>query len=167
MLEGHSEPEAQRQANLEFGGLPQVQEAVRDTWVWPWLDAFMRDAHYALRSLSRNWGFTLGAGGVLALAIGANIALFSVLNTVLLQPLAYPDAERLVAIETRSTSTGRTSQDVSGADFLDWQAQSDVFEVMAVYNGGDNDGDDMATIVGDQAVFANARFVSPHFFAVF
>ena len=132
-----SEPEARRQASLEFGGVPQVQEAVRDTWISRWLDALLRDVRYAIRSLTRSWGFALGAGAVLALAIGANTAIFSVVNTVLLQPLPYPDAERLVSVETLWTNTGRASQDVSGPDFLDWQAQNDVFEKMAASYGGD------------------------------
>jgi predicted permease len=160
---GLSEPEARRQASLEFGGVPQVREAVRDTWILRWLDALMRDVHYAIRGLTRSWGFSLGAGAVLALAIGANIAIFSVVNTVLLQPLAYPDAERIVSVETLWTNTGRATQDVSGPDFLDWQARNDVFEKMAVSYGGD----DFAAIVGDRAVFANARYVSAEFFAVF
>ena len=161
--DGLSEPEARRRASLELGGVPQVQEAVRDTWIWRWLDALMRDVRYAMRSLTRSWGFALGAGAVLALAIGANIAIFSVVDTVLLQPLAYPDAERLVSVETLWTNTGRASQDVSGPDFLDWQAQNDVFEKMAVSYGGD----DFPTIVGGRALFANPRFVSTDFFAVF
>ena len=160
---GLSEPEARRQASLELGGVPQVQEAVRDTWIWRWLDALMRDVRYAIRSLTRNWGFALGAGGVLALAVGANVAIFSVVNTVLLQPLPYPGAERLVSVETFWTNTGRASEDVSGLDFLDWQAQSDVFEKMAAYYGGD----DFAAIVGDRALFANPRYISAEFFEVF
>ena len=164
---GLSEPEARRQASIEFGGVPQVQEAVRDAWKSRWLDDLVGDVRYAIRTLTRSWGFALGAGAVLALAIGANVAIFSVVNAVLLQPLPYPDAGRLVSVETFWTNTGRASQDVSGPDFLDWQAQNDVFEKMAVSNGGDNDGDDSATIVGDRAVFANARYVSAEFFAVF
>ena len=159
---GLSEPEARRRASLELGGVPQVQEAVRDTWIWRWLDALMRDLRDAMRSLTRSWGFTLGAGAVLALTIGANIAIFSVVNTVLLQPLAYPDAERLVSVETFWTNTGRSSQDVSGADFLDWQAQNDVFEQMAVSNGNT----DTALVVGDRAVFASDQYVSADFFTV-
>ena len=161
--DGLSEPEAWRRANIELGGVPQVQEAVRDTWIWRWLDALLRDVRDAMRSLTRSWGFTVGAGAVLALAIGANTAIFSVVNTVLLQPLAYPDAERIVSIETLWSNTGRASQDVSGPDFLDWQAQNNVFEKMAVSYGGD----DFRTIVGDRAMFANVRFVSADFFAVF
>ncbi len=107
---GLSEPEARRQASLELGGVAQVQEAVRDTWIWRWLDALVRDVRYAMRSLTRSWGFTLGAGAVLALSIGANVAIFSVVNTVLLQPLPYPAAERLVSVETFWTNTGRANQ---------------------------------------------------------
>ena len=164
---GLNEADARRWARIELGGVAQVQEAVRDTWTHQWLDAVVRDVPYAMRTLRKSWGFTLGAGAVLALTIGANVAIFSVVNSVLLQPLPYPDAERLVSIETLWTNTGRASQDVSGPDFHDWRARSDVFETMAVYSGGDNAGDNISARVGDRAVFANARFVSGDFFAVF
>jgi putative ABC transport system permease protein len=168
ITDGSSEPEARRRASLELGGVPQVQEAVRETWIWRWLDALLRDVRYALRSLTRSWGFSLGAGAVLALAIGATVAIFSVVNTVLLQPLAYPDANRIVSVETFWTNTGRTSQNVSGPDFLDWKAQNDVFEKMAVYYSGDTGGtDDAPVILGDRATFANPRYVSADFFAIF
>jgi putative ABC transport system permease protein len=160
---GLSEPEARRRANLELGGVPQVQEAVRDTWRWRWLDALIRDLRYAMRSLIKSPAFALGAGAVLALAIGATTAIFSVVNMVLLQPLAFPHSERIVSIETLWVNSGRTSQDVSGADFLDWQAQNDVFDKMAVSYSNNDD----AIVVGDRAVFANGRFVSADFFAVF
>ena len=168
IADGLSEPEARRRASLELGGVPQVQEAVRDTWIWRWLDVFVRDVRYALRSLTKSWGFTVGAGAVLALAIGANVAIFSVVNTVLLRPLAYPDADRIASVETLWTNTGRASQAVSGPDFLDWQARNDVFERMAVYYSGDTGGtDDAPVILGDRATFANPRYVSADFFAVF
>ena len=161
--DGLSESEARRRACIELGGVPQVQEAVRDTWIWRWLDALVRDVRDAMRGLTRSWGFTVGAGAVLALTIGANIAMFSVVNTVLLQPLAYPDAERIVSIETLWTDTGRFSPDVSGPDFLDWQAQSNVFEKLAVSFSNT----DEAIFLGDRAVFGNCGYVSADFFAVF
>jgi predicted permease len=165
---GLSESEARRQVRLELGGAAQVQEAVRDEWTYRWLDAVVRDVRYSVRSLRKSWGFTLGAGAVLALAIGANVAIFSVVNTVLLQPLPYPDAGRIVSIETLWTNTGVTSQAVSGPDFLDWQARNDVFDKMAVYYSGDTGGtDDAPVILGDRATFANPRYVSADFFAVF
>ena len=163
MKNGSSEAEARRQASIEFGGVARVQEEVRDTWTWRWLDALVLDVRYAIRGLVKSWGFTLGTGAVLALAIGATIAIFSVVNAVLLQPLAYPDAVRIVSVETFWTNTGRASQDVSGPDFLDWQAQSNVFEKMAVSFSNT----DEAIIVGDGAVFGNGGYVSADFFAVF
>jgi predicted permease len=161
--EGVSEPEARRQARLELGGVPQVQEAVRDTWISQWLDTLVRDVRYAIRSLTRSWGFTVGASAVLALAIGASVATFSVVSTVLLQPLPYPHSERIISIETLFTNTGQSSEMVSGPDFLDWRARNDVFEKMAAYFGGD----DWPAIVDGRAMFANYRFVSADFFELF
>jgi putative ABC transport system permease protein len=163
MKKGLSETEARRQASIEFGGVAQVQEDVRDTWIWRSLDALVLDVRYSIRGLVKSWGFALGTGAVLALGLGATLAIFSVVNTVLLQPLAYPDAERIVSVETFWTNTGRPSQDVSGPDFLDWQAQNDVFETMAHFSGEE----DVAIVAGDHAEFANDMYVSPDFFAVF
>lgn len=131
------------------------------------MDQLVLDLRFAIRSLLGRPGFSATAVATLALAVGASVAIFSVVNTVLLRPLPYPEADRIVTLETFWANTGQSSQEVSGPDFLDWQAQSDVFEVMAAYNGGDNLGNDFPTIVGDRAVFANARFVTRDFFAVF
>jgi putative ABC transport system permease protein len=160
---GLDETEARRRARIEFGGLSQTQEETRETWVWRWLDSLVGDVRYSIRSLSKSLTFTLGAGAVLALAIGANLAIFSVVNTVLIQPLAYPDAERMVSVETFWTNTGRADQEVSGPDFLDWQAQNNVFESMAHYAGEEG----VATVVGDRAEFCNDMYVSADFFTVF
>jgi putative ABC transport system permease protein len=127
------------------------------------MDHVRLDVRFALRALSRQPGFAATAVITLALGIGATIAIFSVVNTVLLQPLPYPDAERIVSVETLWTHTGRSSQDVSGPDFLDWQAQNDVFEKMAAYYGNT----DTPVVIGDRAVFANDQFVSADFFAIF
>ncbi len=126
-------------------------------------DALFREVGLSIRGLLKNWGFALGTTAVLALAIGANASMFSIVNTVLLQPLAYPDAERIVSVETFWSNTGRSSQDVSTPDFVDWQAQNDVFEAMAYYSGEK----DVAIVVGDRAEFANDMYVSVDFFSVF
>jgi predicted permease len=169
--EGLTEPEARRQASLELGGVAQVQEAVRDAWISRWLDALARDARHAIRGLARSPGFALGAGAVLAVAIGASVAIFSVVSTVLLRPLPFPDAGRIVSIETLFTNTGQSSPMVSAPDFLDWQARNDVFETMAVFASGGDPASRIAastaTIVGSRAMFANARYVSADFFPVF
>jgi predicted permease len=155
--------EADRQAKLELGGVSQVREAVRDTWTWGWLDAVRPDVRHALRRLKRSPAFTLGVGTVLTIAIGANVTLFTVVNAALLRPLDYPDAERLVTLETQWHSTGRLSPNVSGPDFLDWQKHSDLFDAVAAWYGEE----DVATLVGGHPVFANDRYVSADFFTVF
>ncbi len=160
---GLDEPEARRRARLEFGGLSQTQEETRETWVWRWLDSLIVDVRYSIRSLSKSLAFTLGAGAVLAIAMGSNLAVFSVVNTVLLQPLAYPDAERIVSVETYWSNTGRADRNVSAPDFHDWQAQNDVFDAMAYYSGEEG----VAIVVGDRAEFANDMYVSADFFKVF
>lgn len=163
MESGLSEVEARRLASLEFGGVSRIEEEVRDTWVWRWLDVLVSDVRYTIRGLLRSWRFALGTGAVLALAIGATVAMFSVVNTVLLEPLPYQGAERLMSVETFWTNTGRSSDGVSGPDFLDWQAQNNVFEAMAVSYSNKDD----ATVVSDRALFANTEYVSIGFFDVF
>ena len=97
------------------------------------MSALLQDLRYGLRMLAKNPGFTVVAVLTLALGIGANTAIFSVVNTVFLSPLPYPDAERLVIIN--EASKPMPEGPVSYPNFLDWQAQNQVFERMAVFQG--------------------------------
>ncbi|MCC7007682.1 MAG: ABC transporter permease [Acidobacteria bacterium] len=155
--------DARRRAAIELGGVAQAQERVRDTWTWRSVDALTRDVRQAVRSLRKSRGFTLGAGIILTLGIGVNTALFSVVHAVLLEPLAYPQADRLVAMETVWTNTGERRPEVSGPDFLDWQAERGVFDLLAHASGED----DMSTTVNARGGFGNLRHVSADFFGVF
>ena len=94
------------------------------------------DFTYAVRSLLKNPGFTLLAILVMALGIGANTAVFSVVNTVVLKPLAYRDPDRIVTLRNFWKKTGNPSSSVSAPDFRDWHDQSSSFEALAYYTYG-------------------------------
>src|ERR1700758_1042117 len=82
----------------ELGNLTLAAERRRDVWGWTWLEQWARDVRYAARMLRHNPMFTLVATLTLAIGIGANAAVFSVVNSVLLNPLRYPKSEELVAV---------------------------------------------------------------------
>src|SRR5215468_4961814 len=87
-----------RAARLRFGGVSQAMDAIRDQRGVPWLDTLTRDVRYGIRSLVRTPGFALTIVLTLALGTGANTAVFSAIDAVLLRPLPFPDADRLVQI---------------------------------------------------------------------
>jgi predicted permease len=98
-----------------------------------------QDIRYGLRVLAKNPGFAAVTIAVLALGIGANTAIFSVVNAVLLRPLPFPDSQRIVSVPhvpPQEIFPGRKTFSVSPANYLDWKSQSDVFESLAVYGGG-------------------------------
>src|SRR5712664_3354565 len=90
------------------------------------------DLRFAIRSLRKNPGFTLLAVLIMALGIGANTAVFSVVNAVLLKPLAYQDPDRIVMLSSLWKRSGRHGQ-VSAPDYRDWHDQSSAFTSMAYY----------------------------------
>ncbi|MEN3332888.1 MAG: hypothetical protein V7641_2253, partial [Blastocatellia bacterium] len=95
------------------------------------METLVQDARYAIRMLLKSPGFTLVAALALALGIGANTAIFSVVNAVMIRPLPYRDASRLVMVWEDNRIRGKHQNVVSPANFLDWKEQSDVFEDMA------------------------------------
>src|SRR5262245_42888684 len=125
------------------------------------MDSFLQDLRYAWRSLGRQPAFAFLAVATLALGIGANAAIFTVINAVLLRPLAYPHPERVVAITTHWRHTGLQGT-VSAPDFHDWHDTATSFEAMAYYIGGET-----STTVNGAADYATVIRVTPGFFIAF
>jgi predicted permease len=122
---------ARRDAMLKLGGLDQTKERYRDRRGLPGVEYLIRDVRFAARTLRKNPGFASTAILTLALGIGANTAIFSVVNAVLLRPLPFPQAGRLVLIWATNTKTGDTFDVASYPDFEDWKARSQSFDAMA------------------------------------
>ncbi|HEX2918228.1 MAG TPA: permease prefix domain 1-containing protein, partial [Edaphobacter sp.] len=95
---GMSPDEARRRAMVRFGGVEQAKERQRESRGLPWLDTVLQDLRYAVRTLAREKGFAAVAILILALGIGANVVVFSVVNTILLRPLPFYKPDRLVWI---------------------------------------------------------------------
>lgn len=121
---GMSSEEARRQAALSFGGMEKVREEVRDARGLALLEEWIGDVRYALRALRRNPGFTAVALLTLALGIGANAAMFSIVNGILLRPLPYADAHELVLLYQSSPKSGEMLGRVSYEDLEDWRART-------------------------------------------
>lgn len=130
---GMERGEARRQALIKFGGIERTKENTRDEYRAALLENFFRDIRYGARSLGRAPGFTAVATLTLALGIGANTAIFSVVNTVLLKPLSYRDPDRLAFVWERNTAIGKERDLVALPNYLDWTAQNSVFEALGAY----------------------------------
>jgi putative ABC transport system permease protein len=157
---GASPDEARWAARLELGGAEQVKEQVRQVWVGAWLETLLQDLRYGARMLWRDPGFTAVTVLTLALGMGANTAMFSSIDALVLRPLNFPDPDRLVALSETQPRIGFEPENVAPADFFDWTRQSAVFSSLAAYCGWDAD----LTGAGEPEHLQGAR-VSPNFFS--
>jgi predicted permease len=130
--EGLSPEKARHAALIELGGVEQVKEQVREARMGQTLETIWQDLRYGVRMLLKNPGFTAVAVLTLALGIGANTAIFSVVYAVLLKPLPFPESERLMVLAGKGTGTTNRSG-VAYPDYADWRARTQSFEDMACY----------------------------------
>jgi predicted permease len=128
---GMSPEEARRAARIKLGGLTQLKETNRELHSLPVIETFLQDARYAFRMLRKNPGFTAVAVLTLALGIGANTAIFSVVYAVLLKPLPYTNPHQLVSAFQANIQEGVPENGASYPNFEEWRAQNHVFSELA------------------------------------
>jgi putative ABC transport system permease protein len=158
---GLTPEEAAYSARRTFGNVTAAKENVREVWGWTKLEHVIRDFVYALRILRRSPGFTLTAVLSLALGIGANTAIFTVVNAVLLRPLPFPESDRLVQLWESQPEKGWLRNVVNPINFLDWRDRTRSFDRMSAISGGTAN----LTGAGDPVALP-AMQVSPDFLSV-
>jgi putative ABC transport system permease protein len=156
---GMSPAEARNAAMRKFGSPLRVAEETKDVWRWIWADRLLQDTRYALRGLRRNPVFAAVAILTLALGIGMNTAVFSVVSAVLIKPLPYPGPDRIVWLTTYNTRFH--SEASSAPDFADWRDQAKSFEEMAGYLTVDSTVQD-----GDQSAKHSFVSITPGFWRI-
>ncbi|MGB0036478.1 MAG: ABC transporter permease [Candidatus Acidiferrales bacterium] len=132
---GMKPDQARREARLQFGAVEGVKEDCREERRGFWLETLWADARYGLRMLRKNPGFTTVAILTLALGIGANTAIFSVVNAVLLRPLPFRDPARLTTVLENKPSQGLEWLYVTPNNFIEWQRRATAFESIAASTG--------------------------------
>jgi putative ABC transport system permease protein len=159
---GLTREEALREARVRLGGMTQLRETNRELRGLPFLDTLFQDVRYGLRTLRKSAGFTTVAVLTLALGIGANTAIFSVIRAVLLSPLPYDKPDRIVLVWESNPAAGFNQFAVAPPNYVDWHRDSSSFESMASaargtfnYTGG-----------AEPERLSGARVAAP-FFAVF
>src|ERR1700678_296429 len=141
LQKGMPADEARRLAMVRFGGMTQAKEQQREARGLPWLDVLMQDIRFTLRTLGRDRGFTLIAVIILGLGIGANITVFSVVNTILLRPLPLRNPQELVRILTKDATGGESGMTYSADATEEFQRLNRSFESISGYfafSGPDN-----------------------------
>ncbi len=162
---GMPQEEAHFAAMRRFGNVTIAQEQSGAMWRWNSVETLLQDIRFGVRQLRRNPGFTAVAVLTLALGIGANTAIFSVVYSVLLRPLPFHDPERLVKLFETEEAPGNFP--LSGADYLDWQRQSRTLEATSLYSwnqsmSASGAGEpETAAVVNTQANFFDVLGVQP------
>jgi predicted permease len=133
MRGGMSAEEARRRALIRFGGVVQAKEQHRETRGLPWLDVLVQDLRYTFRTLRKDRAFTVVAVLILALGIGANVAVFSVVDTILLRPLPFGNPQRLTWIADLTGKSGASSQTYSVDAYDEFRAQNRSFQDVTGY----------------------------------
>jgi predicted permease len=135
VAQGVARDEARRRALLEFGGVAKRAEECRDARNVTWLEHFIADARFGLRTLRRSPGFSLVAILTLALGIGANTAIFSVIDAAVLRPLPYPEPNRVVEINFYTAGNGGSMNDGDSQQYVFWRDHATTLESVSALFG--------------------------------
>lgn len=162
---GFAPDEARRRALVAFGGVQRVREEHRDVRGVRWMREGAADARHALRALGKAPTLTVAAVLTLALGIGANTAIFSAVNAVILRPLPFHDPARLVMLWEENPDKGWNRNVVAPANALDWREQVQGFEDVAAYNGFPG-STTLTGMPGEEPRRAAVARVTGNFFAV-
>ena len=159
---GLSPQEAHYAAQRRFGNELALREESHDVWGWTWLETLVQDVRYSLRMLAKNPGFTTVAVLTLALGVGANTAIFSFVDQLLLRPLPFPEADRLVSLCYGSTqSSDLYNGSVSLPDYVFYRDHSTTLAALAAYSDID-----VTMRLGDRQGRIPGEIVSYNYFSV-
>jgi predicted permease len=141
MQEGRSRKQAEQAARREFGNVTQIAERSREEWQWAALESLLADLKLTLRRLRKSPGFAATVLLTIALGIGANTTVFSVVNSVLLKPLSYPDSGRLVALTLNAPGAGGLADITNGLNlspsmYLTFSELNRTFQSLGVWTSG-------------------------------
>ena len=161
-VRGMSSAEAERRARLSLDGVQQLKERLHEQRSILWFDHLRQDVTVAIRMIFRTKVVSLAVIVTFALGIGANTAIFSLIDSVLLSPLPYDSPERIVTVEPFWTNTGQANTVSSAPDFRDWRQQNHVFDAMAFHAGRE-----VRVVANGTPTFASVQLVTPDFFNVF
>jgi putative ABC transport system permease protein len=157
--QGMTEDEAAWAARRKFGNITLLKEANRDMRGIRLIDTLFQDLRYGARMLLKHKGFTAVAALTLALGIGANTAIFSVVNAVLLNPFAYPDADQIMYLSQYDLKHSVDTSSVTYPNFLDWQKQQTSFTHLAAART-----QTFSLTGGAEPIFVNGAMISPEAF---
>jgi hypothetical protein len=130
MDRGMTREQAEQTARREFGNVTRIEERSREVWQWPTLESILADLRFALRQLVKSPGFTITAVLTLAMGVGGNTAVFSVVDAALLKPLPYRNADRLVMVAQELPKEPAPAFDTF-REYQEWNHSSNSFEKLA------------------------------------
>jgi putative ABC transport system permease protein len=160
-LRRQGNPDPRRQARIHFGNAARVREDCRDAWSFVRLERLFQDLRYSARTLVRNPGFTTVAVLTLALGIGANSAVFSAIDTILLRPLSFPEGDELVMVQEYVNKRQNTPTPVAPIRLADWDHMNTTFQAVTGYYT-----EDISETSGELPEKITRAIVAPRFFEV-